>query len=287
MKRIAITLTLFALCTLIASAQNKTIAITGRVIEADNKEPIEMATVQLLSLPDSTQAAGVITSENGSFALPKVKEGDYLLRISFIGFNTESLPLTLSDKMPQKNIGTISLRPDAILLDEAVITAEAPQVTVVEDTLMYNTSAYRVTEGAMLEELIKKIPGAEIDEEGNVKINGKEVKKIMVEGKEYFGGDVKTGLKNIPVDMVDKIRAYDKESDLARITGIEDGDEEMVLDLKVKKGMNKGWFGNADGAIGDKKRYLGRVTLNRDLIYLFRVNTNSILFPAIDRKSVV
>ena len=193
----------------------------------------------------------------------KVKEGDYLLRISFIGFNTESLPLTLSDKMPQKNIGTISLRPDAILLDEAVITAEAPQVTVVEDTLMYNTSAYRVTEGAMLEELIKKIPGAEIDEEGNVKINGKEVKKIMVEGKEYFGGDVKTGLKNIPVDMVDKIKAYDKESDLARITGIEDGDEEMVLDLKVKKGMNKGWFGNADGAIGDKKRYLGRVTLNR------------------------
>ena len=156
-----------------------------------------------------------------------------------------------------------ALEPDAVMLKEAVITAEAPQVTVKEDTLEYNSAAYRTPEGAMLEELVKKLPGAEIDDEGNVKINGKDLKKIMVDGKEFFGGDVKTGLKNLPVDMVDKLKTYDKKSDLARITGIDDGEEETVLDLTVKKGMNQGWFGNADVAGGTEDRYMGRFMLNR------------------------
>ncbi len=125
------------------------------------------------------------------------------------------------------------------MLSEAVITGTAPEVTVKEDTLEYNSTAYRTPEGAMLEELVKKLPGAEIDDDGNVKINGKEVKKIMVDGKEFFGGDVKTGLKNLPVNMIDKLKTYDKKSDLARVTGIDDGEEETVLDLKVKKGMNQ------------------------------------------------
>ena len=115
----------------------------------------------------------------------------------------------------------------------------------------------------MLEELVKKLPGAEVDEDGNIKINGKEVKKIMVDGKEFFGGDVKTGLKNLPVDMVDKLKTYDKKSDLARITGIDDGEEETVLDLTVKKGMNQGWFGNVDLAGGTEDRYMGRAMINR------------------------
>lgn len=160
-------------------------------------------------------------------------------------------------------MGNIELATDAVMLQEAVVVAEAPQVTVVEDTLMYNSSAYRTPEGAMLEELVKKLPGAEIDDDGNVKINGKDLKKIMVDGKEFFGGDVKTGLKNLPVDMVDKLKTYDKKSDLARVTGIDDGEEETVLDLTVKKGMNQGWFGNADLGAGTKDRYTGRMMLNR------------------------
>ena len=140
------------------------------------------------------------------------------------------------------------------MLGEAVIVAEAPQVTISEDTIGYNASAYRTPEGAMLEELVKKLPGAEIDDDGNIKINGKEVKKIMVDGKEFFGGDLKTGLKNLPVDMVEKLKTYDKKSDLARITGIDDGEEETVLDLTVKKGMNQGWFGNVDVGAGTEDR---------------------------------
>ena len=263
MKKLLIWTVLLLTDTLSTYAQNKIVTVSGRVIEAGTKEPVELAAVQLLSLPDSAQVAGMTTSTQGYFSLSKQKPGKYLLKVSFIGYVTKIIPVQLTANVPAKKMGNIELATDAVMLQEAVVVAEAPQVTVVEDTLMYNSSAYRTPEGAMLEELVKKLPGAEIDDDGNVKINGKDLKKIMVDGKEFFGGDVKTGLKNLPVDMVDKLKTYDKKSDLARVTGIDDGEEETVLDLTVKKGMNQGWFGNADLGAGTKDRYTGRMMLNR------------------------
>ena len=263
MKKLLIWTVLLLTATLSTYAQNKIVTVSGRVIEAGTKEPVELAAVQLLSLPDSAQVAGMTTSTQGYFSLSKQKPGKYLLKVSFIGYVTKIMPVQLTANVPAKKMGNIELATDAVMLQEAVVVAEAPQVTVVEDTLMYNSSAYRTPEGAMLEELVKKLPGAEIDDDGNVKINGKDLKKIMVDGKEFFGGDVKTGLKNLPVDMVDKLKTYDKKSDLARVTGIDDGEEETVLDLTVKKGMNQGWFGNADLGAGTKDRYTGRMMLNR------------------------
>ena len=262
MKKMITGIALLLATTLSVFSQTKNITVSGRVME-DSQEPAIQATVQLLSLPDSAQAAGIATSNQGYFTLPKVKAGKYVLKVSYIGFKNKFLPLQLVASAPTKNVGTLTLETDAVMLSEAVVTAEAPQVQAVEDTLVYNSSAYRTPEGAMLEELVKKLPGAEIDDDGNVKINGKDLKKIMVDGKEFFGGDVKTGLKNLPVDMVDKLKTYDKKSDLARITGIDDGEEETVLDLTVKKGMNQGWFGNTDLAGGTEDRYAGRVMLNR------------------------
>ena len=263
MKKLLIWTVLLLTATLSTYAQNKIVTVSGRVIEAGTKEPVELAAVQLLSLPDSAQVAGMTTSTQGYFSLSKQKPGKYLLKVSFIGYVTKIIPVQLTANVPAKKMGNIELATDAVMLQEAVVVAEAPQVTVVEDTLMYNSSAYRTPEGAMLEELVKKLPGAEIDDDGNVKINGKDLKKIMVDGKEFFGGDVETGLKNLPVDMVDKLKTYDKKSDLARVTGIDDGEEETVLDLTVKKGMNQGWFGNADLGVGTKDRYTGRMMLNR------------------------
>lgn len=263
MKKLLIWTVLLLTATLSTYAQNKIVTVSGRVIEAGTKEPVELAAVQLLSLHDSAQVAGMTTSTQGYFSLSKQKPGKYLLKVSFIGYVTKIIPVQLTANVPAKKMGNIELATDAVMLQEAVVVAEAPQVTVVEDTLMYNSSAYRTPEGAMLEELVKKLPGAEIDDDGNVKINGKDLKKIMVDGKEFFGGDVKTGLKNLPVDMVDKLKTYDKKSDLARVTGIDDGEEETVLDLTVKKGMNQGWFGNADLGAGTKDRYTGRMMLNR------------------------
>ena len=262
MKRIIIGAVLLLTTAVTAFSQTRSITVSGRVMEDDTKQPAMQATVQLLSLPDSAQAAGVASSNQGYFKLPKVKPGKYTLRISYIGYKSKFIPMILTAAVPEKNIGTVTLESDAVMLAEAVVVAEAPQVQVVEDTVAFNSSAYRTPEGAMLEELVKKLPGAEIDEDGNVKINGKDVKKIMVNGKEFFGGDVKTGLKNLPVDMIEKLKTYDKQSDLARVTGIDDGEEETVLDLTVKKGMNKGTFGNVDLSGGTEDRYMGRAMVN-------------------------
>ncbi|WP_455673539.1 TonB-dependent receptor [Phocaeicola sp.] len=263
MKKLVFLLLLVCAGTTLSLAQNnQRVTVTGKVIDGDDKSPVGQATVQLLSLPDSVMVVGNVTNNNGVFSIA-ARPGKYVLKVSFVGYLSQEKPLQLTAAKPTVNLGSIMMPTDAIMLGEAVIVAEAPQVTVSEDTIGFNASAYRTPEGAMLEELVKKLPGAEVDEDGNIKINGKEVKKIMVDGKEFFGGDVKTGLKNLPVDMVDKLKTYDKKSDLARITGIDDGEEETVLDLTVKKGMNQGWFGNADLAAGTEDRYSGRAMINR------------------------
>ena len=262
MKRLAFLVLLIGLSTTMLLAQSGKVTVSGSVFDKEDNSPVMQATVQLLSLPDSTMATGNVTNNNGRFSL-SVKPGKYVLKVSFVGYLTYMKEYRLTSAKPTLNVGKIALSSDAIMLSEATVTAEAPQVTVSGDTLGYNASAYRTPEGAMLEELVKKLPGAEVDDEGNVKINGKEVKKLMVDGKEFFGGDVKTGLQNLPVDMVEKISAYDRQSDNARITGIDDGEEETVLDLTVKKGMNQGWVGNMDGGLGTENRYSASANINR------------------------
>lgn len=237
-------------------------SVTGTVVDAADNMPVMQATVQILSPKDSTMVTGNITDLDGNFSL-NAKSGKYLLKVSFIGYKNVYKPIVLSAQKKTLSLGNIKLESDAIMLDEAVIVAQAPEVTAVADTLVYSSSAYRLPEGSALEELVKKLPGAEIDDDGKITINGKEVKKIMIDGKEFFMDDPNIALKNLPVNIIDKVRAYEKESDMAKATGIKDGEEETVLDLSVKPGMNKGWFGNVDVAGGTEDRYSGKLLLNR------------------------
>ena len=237
--------------------------VTGLVIDKEDKSPIIQGTVQVLSLPDSAMVVGNSTDLDGRFVL-RVRPGKYVLKVSYVGYRSlyRSLNLSRANKM-RADLGELQLETDAIMLEGATIVAQAAEVAVSEDTVVYNSSAYRLPEGSALEALVKKLPGAEVDENGKITINGKEVKKIMVDGKEFFANDPNVAMKNLPVNIIDKIKAYDKESDMARATGIADGEEETVLDLTVKKGMNKGWFGNIDGAAGSNDRYGGKFMLNR------------------------
>jgi hypothetical protein len=158
-------------------------------------------------------------------------------------------------------------------------------VTTIADTFVYKADAYRVPEGSVLEELVKKLPGATVEDDGTIKINGKEVKKIMIDGKEFFTGDTKTAMKNIPTSMIEKVKAYDQQSDLARITGIDDGEEQTVLDIGVKPGMNKGAITNNDVGIGTNDRYSARLMGGyfTDKIHVMGFgnanNTNDMGFP--------
>lgn len=245
-----------------AFAQQSGVNVTGSVVEQGSDTPIEQATVRLLNVKDSAMVRGVVSARNGSFTLKNVKKGSYLLHITFIGYDPLYQPLQITGKKNPVNVGKLELSDGAIELGEAVVIGKAPEVTVRNDTVEYNADSYKVTEGSVLEDLLKKMPGVEVDSEGKITVNGKEVKKVMVDGKEFFSDDPKVASKNLPAKMIDKLQVLDKKSDMAQMTGFDDGEEETVINLTVKPGMKQGWFGNAYGGYGSKDRYEGNAMVN-------------------------
>lgn len=245
---------LLMMVTMASFAQSR--MISGEITDRDTKEPLEQTTVQLLKL-DSTYVAGAISNEKGLFRLNAPANGKYLLKLTSVGYKTTVKRIVI-DQDKNLALGNITMGADAIMLKAATVTAMAQKVTVKEDTFVYNSAAYRTPEGSVVEELVRRLPGAEVSDDGTIKINGKQVKKILVDGKEFMTGDTKTAMKNLPVSIIDKIKAYDEKSDLAKVTGIDDGEEQTVLDFGVKKGMNKGLMSNVDLGIGNKDRYSAR-----------------------------
>ena len=230
--------------------------VSGAIIDRDTKDPVEQVTVQLLKT-DSTYVTGAISNEKGLFHLNAPGNGKYLLKITSVGYKP-TVKRVVIEQDKNLALGNVVIGADAIMLKGAVVTAMAQKVTLKEDTFVYNSAAYRTPEGSVVEELVKRLPGAEVSDDGTIKINGKEVKKILVDGKEFMTGDTKTALKNLPTSIIDKIKAYDEKSDLSKVTGIDDGEEQTVLDFNVKKGMNKGLMSNIDLGIGNKNRYSAR-----------------------------
>ena len=240
-----------------------------------------------MQLSDSSFVYGTITDNEGWFTIKKVPEGEYLLRYSFMGYSTVDFDFKVLKEDRDRQLGVFKLYESSIMLTEAVIEEALPPTQVVDDTLMFNVSAFRVPEGSVLEELIKRLPGVEVDENGGITVNGRTVSRILVDGQEYFGNDRQMATKNLPVNIIRRIKTYQRKSDLARITGIDDGEDETVMDLEIKPNMRNGWLHNIDGAIGkpvgnndygDWIKYLwsGRYTLNRfQANTQFSVNANS------------
>ncbi len=251
MKRLLI-LTVALVATIALHAQR---TVSGTVIEKDTKEEVIQATVSLLKT-DSTLVSNAVTNASGRFSLTAPSDASYIVRITYVGFKTFTKRITVSQGKPVA-MGTIEISPDAIMLKGATVTAHLAKVQSKGDTLIYNADAFRTPEGSVVEELVKRLPGAELDDDGNIKINGKSVSKIKVDGKEF--GDTKTALKNLPTNIVERIRAYDEKSDLARITGIDDGNEQTVIDFGLRAGMNRGTMANVDLGLGTKDRYSGRL----------------------------
>ncbi|MBQ6964821.1 MAG: TonB-dependent receptor [Bacteroidaceae bacterium] len=239
--------------------------LRGKVIDSENGDALMRSTVMVMTTDTARMVTGGTTNEDGSFGIKNVKDGTYIVKISYIGYHNffRAITVNRTTNNGSQAIGTVMLVPNTVELKQAVVTAQMKEVEVKEDTIIFNADAFKVPEGSVLEELIRKLPGAEVSDDGTVKINGKTVKKIMVEGKEFFGNDQSMAMKNIPTEIVDKIKTYEKQSDLSRITGIDDGEEETVIDLTIKKGMKQGWFGNVDLGYGSKERYAERAMVNR------------------------
>jgi len=256
MRRLILS-TLLAVVSVAMMGQNR--EIKGSVIDGDTKESLVQTTVQLMR-SDSTFVGGTVTSDRGTFAVKAPANGRYLLKISSVGYVPEIKNIVIEDNK-DLNMGAVAISTDAVMLEGVTATAKALKVTMVKDTFVYNSAAYRAPEGSAIEELVKLLPGATVDDDGNVTINGKTVNKIKMDGKEFMTGDTKTALKNLPTAIVEKVKAYREKSDRERITGIADGEEDMTLDFSIKRGMNKGVLGNIDAGYGTHDRYAERIML--------------------------
>lgn len=238
------------------------VTLSGSVTEATTGEALIQASVRVLAQSDSSLVAGVVTNDAGRFTISKLKAGKYIVEASYVGFDPQYRNITLGQKE------TVTLKPFAlsegsVMLKEATVVGVRTPVKVMEDTVEFNAAAYKTQPNAVVEDLLKRLPGVEVGSDGSITANGKTVSKILVDGKEFFSDDPKVASKNLPVDIVDKLQVVDRKSDLARMTGVDDGEDETVINLTVKKNMKEGWFGNLEGGYGTDDRYKGTFTINR------------------------
>lgn len=236
-------------------------SISGNIFDATTKQPIPAATIRILHPQDSTLITGVSSKANGSFIV-SLQPGAYLAHISFMGYADLFRNATLTPSHPAVLLDTLIMHESHIMLDEAIITGQAPEIVVKGDTLEYNADTYKVTETAVIEDMLKKMTGVEIDNEGVIKVNGKVIKKILVDNKEFFSDDPKVASKNLPAKMIARLQIFDKQSETEKMTGFDDGNEEMVINLTVKPNMKKGLFGNAFAGYGSKERYEANAMVN-------------------------
>lgn len=248
---------LIAILCVFTSAIADNYSISGKIIDKQTNEPMPMVGVRLMKA-DSSYVTGMATSDLGIFIIKPENPGSYILKISSVGYKTIFHNITLNSEKKSAALGTMALEPNDVSLKGATITVKASKVEIKNDTFMYNASAYRVPEGAYLESLIDQLPGVEIDDSGNITINGKTVSQIRVDGKDFFKGDNSVAMKNLPAEYVKKIKSYEKKSDYTEQTGIDDGNEETVLDLELKQKLKRAWNGNIDLAIGNKDRYMAQ-----------------------------
>ena len=246
----------------VAPAVAQRFVVTGQVRNAQTKAPEEFVSAVLLRA-DSTAIVGAMTDEKGRFTLMARQAGRYIIKVSSVGSRTVYTNVALTAQADSVNVGTITLQSTDHQLGTATVTATVARVEQVNDTTQYNASAYRVPEGSTLEALVEQLPGVEVDDDGAIKWKGKAVTEFLINGKDFFKGDTKTAMKNLPVEIVNKIKAYDKKSDYTEMTGIDDGEETTVLDIVTKRALNESWITNVDLSMGSKDRYSAKFFLTR------------------------
>ncbi len=237
--------------------------VQGIAVDSLTRTPLSEATVSLLSTKDSSLNTYTITGAEGSFVFRNVPEGQYRVQVSFIGYRSTGKTVTVSLASPKADCGALALTPVAIALQEVEIVQEKAPVAVKGDTLEFNAGSFKTQANAQVEDLLKKLPGVEVDRDGAVKAQGQEVKRILVDGKPFFGDDPKMAMRNLPADIIDQVQLYDQQSDQSAFSGFDDGNREKTINLITKKDKRKGSFGQNAVGVGTNDRYQARLSLNR------------------------
>ncbi len=248
---------------IVACMAASAVAATVKGLARDSDgESLPGVAAQLIALRDSTRAGYVLTETDGSFKFESLAPGDYSLTLSMTGMDPVTKLVSLADSAETRDLGALTLGENAVMLDEAVVTAVRAAVVAKEDTLEFNAGSFHTNPNASVEDLLKKLPGVEVGSDGSITSGGKTVSKILVDGKEFFADDPKMATKNLPSDMVDKVQVVERKSETARLTGVDDGEDETVINLTVKKNMNNGWFGTLSGGYGTDDRYQASANIN-------------------------
>lgn len=259
--------------------------VSGRVVDADEGLPLDKATIQLYrisskknSKKDTTFVVGTLSNEKGEFGFSSVKSGSYLLKVTFMGY--ETLMRNITKQVGKAlSLGNIMMESNSVALDETVITAKLQKMVIKDDTVVYNADAFSVPEGSVIEALVEVLPGAKIDDDGKISINGKNVKKFKLDGRDFMTGNNDAVMKNLPSYVIDKVKAYDEKSDLSRLTGIDDGNDDFVLEFVTKRSARRGLQANPDVGYGTDHRYGIRLTAMKpfgDMRYTFMGNANNV-----------
>ncbi|GAB3751065.1 outer membrane beta-barrel protein [Spirosoma pomorum] len=253
-------------------AQAQTGSISGAVVDSLTRKPLMEASVSLLSARDSSLVNFGITDGDGKFTFPKVAVGQYRVLITYLGYQSRSRRVSLSANDLTANTGTIDLVGQSQTLTEVSVQGERAPIAVKGDTLEFNAGSFKTRPNAQVEELLKKLPGVEVDRDGNVKAQGQSVTKVLVDGKPFFGNDAKMATRNLPADIIDKVQLFDQSSEQSAFSGVDDGDREKTINITTKRDKRKGSFGQqtvgagpqaGDRIDGSDARYSGRVSLNQ------------------------
>jgi len=246
----------------IISFSQKTGSVKGIVFDTISKQPVGAATITVLQRSDSSLVTFTMTTSRGEFTLTNIGYGDYRLLVTHVGYHNVNKYFTIKETHKNIDLANIEVSDKNKVLEEVVIQAEAPPVTLIGDTVQYNAGSFKTKPNSVVEDLLKKMPGIQVEKDGTVKAQGEEVKKVLVDGKEFFGNDPKVATKNLPADAVDKVQVYNRQSDMAQLTGFDDGNSEKTINLKLKKDKKKGVFGKVNAGGGTDGRYQGRFNVN-------------------------
>ncbi|MFT3827257.1 MAG: TonB-dependent receptor [Chitinophagaceae bacterium] len=259
-----LTALLLSFIALTASAQNQnkvTGTVKGKVLDTLNKLPLPSATVTVIDKTDSSNIAFAVTDKQGLFELKNIPQGSYIVGVSFVGYAELIKKVSISPGHTEIDLGDVLLKTDTSML--ASVTVTQPPIKIDKDTVEFRASAFPTKPNATVEDLLKKLPGVEVDKDGNVTAQGENITKVYVDGKEFFSNDPKLATKNLTAELVESIQVFDDMSDQAKFTRIDDGSRQRTINIKLKKDKKKGYFGRVVGGGGTEGRYEGSLSANR------------------------
>ncbi len=243
----------------IHAVKAQTFQIEGIIVDSTDT-PLSGATAVLLQAEDSVMKHFSFTGKEGGYLMKGVVPGDYLLQVSYLGYLTyfKALTVNQSEKLPP-----ITMTPQDQSLNEVIIEGERTPIFLKKDTIEYNAEAFKVQPNATVEDLLKRLPGVEVESDGSVKAQGETVQRVTVDGKEFFGNDPKLATQNLPADAIDKVQVFDRQSDLSQFTGVDDGNREKTINLELKEDRKNGLFGTITAGYGSQGRTENKASVNK------------------------